>query len=524
MAERTVGEVILKLKLQTDKAQVKQTLSATQKMVSKLTGGAKNFSQFSTNLAVAGKTLSMWGAGVAAAGTALGYMVNRVVEHGAEIKRNAAAARMSTDQYQELTFAAGQFNIEAGTLIESMAGLNEKAYQARHGNMQLARAFRRLGVVTRQSNGQYLSMEEMLPQIADGFKGLTSETKKVAYANMLFGGAGRKMLPMLEKGSEAIKEQRELFKEMGGGYSQEALDRMEETSANLKIFKTRLADVVARVFLKFQPAISKVVDWISSLPGKFKELTRGVDLTRFALIALTPVVIALGVAFFASIGWVGALFIAIAAAVVAVVLVVEDLIVAFKGGRSAIADFFQEFFGWDVVPVIDALVDGFYSAIGTAKVLWNFVKMIGNGLRIVYNVFSGVTKLFAAGGGAALAELLKTFGANDAAKKAMSFAESAEASAKVDMKDVGQASNDVGKNIDAATAQQKQNAIDERSRLNARSKERYDNQRQVANAQAQNVNQKVEIKVTAPNAEAAARKSAEKIRQEKATAMSGASE
>lgn len=334
MAERTVGEVILKLKVETDKPQVKKTLSAAQKMVSKLTGGAKNLSQLSTNLTAAGKTLSMWGAGVAAAGTALGYMVTKVVEHGAEIKRNASAARMSTDQYQELTFAAGQFNIEAGTLIESMAGLNEKAYQARHGNMQLARAFRRLGIVTRQSNGQYLSMEEMLPQIADGFKGLTSETKKVAYANMLFGGAGRKMLPMLEKGSEAIKEQRELFKEMGGGYSKEALDRMEQTSAELKIFKTRLADVVARVFLKFQPAISKVVDWISSLPGKFKALTRGVDLTRFALIALTPVVIALGVAFFASIGWVGALFIAIAAAVVAVVLVVEDLVVAFKGGRG----------------------------------------------------------------------------------------------------------------------------------------------------------------------------------------------
>jgi hypothetical protein len=63
---------------------------------------------------------------------------------------------------------------------------------------------------------------------------------------------------------------------------------------------------------------------------------------------------------------------------------VNDLSKAFKGGESAIANFFQEFFGWDILPVITGIIDGF-------KKLFEDLNTLGMGfLSGFMDIFSGI--------------------------------------------------------------------------------------------------------------------------------------
>jgi len=71
----------------------------------------------------------------------------------------------------------------------------------------------------------------------------------------------------------------------------------------------------------------------------------------------------------------------IAAGILAIALVLDDLIVAFQGGNSVIANFFEEFFGWDIQPLLIGIVDGFKAAFATVT-------------NLVTGVFSGIVKIF----------------------------------------------------------------------------------------------------------------------------------
>jgi hypothetical protein len=87
------------------------------------------------------------------------------------------------------------------------------------------------------------------------------------------------------------------------------------------------------------------------------------------IVHMTPLVLGLGSAFlvaklatggFATIlTFVTSPVVLITAAIVALLLIVDDLITAFEGGQSVIADFFMEFFGIDIVPIMHGIVDAF---------------------------------------------------------------------------------------------------------------------------------------------------------------------
>ena len=92
-----------------------------------------------------------------------------------------------------------------------------------------------------------------------------------------------------------------------------------------------------------------------------------VDLVN-ALKRLAPFILATGVAFgIATIGTSGfatalGLVFFPAAGILAALLILDDLIVAFQGGNSLIAKLFQELLGFDIQPVLKTIVSGFKEA------------------------------------------------------------------------------------------------------------------------------------------------------------------
>jgi len=105
-----------------------------------------------------------------------------------------------------------------------------------------------------------------------------------------------------------------------------------------------------------------------------------------ALKRLAPYILAAGAAFTiatigtsgfaAALGFLISPAVLITAGILAIALVLDDLIVAFRGGDSVIANFFEEFFGWDIQPILQGVVDVFKDIGGGALLVFDFLKPI----------------------------------------------------------------------------------------------------------------------------------------------------
>jgi len=85
-----------------------------------------------------------------------------------------------------------------------------------------ARTWESLGITVTNQHGTLKASEQLFWEVARGLEGIESETKKAALAQELFGRGGANLLPMLNAGTDAIKDQMAEAKKLGIVYSKEA--------------------------------------------------------------------------------------------------------------------------------------------------------------------------------------------------------------------------------------------------------------------------------------------------------------
>jgi len=114
----------------------------------------------------------------------------------------------------------------AGTSIDaverSLGRLARNALSVADGTGQSGRAFARLGVDVRGTDGQLKDLDALLLELSDGFTRVESRTERAALAQEIFGRSGRALIPILEQGSAAIRAQVEEAKSLGVVFSAEA--------------------------------------------------------------------------------------------------------------------------------------------------------------------------------------------------------------------------------------------------------------------------------------------------------------
>lgn len=77
---------------------------------------------------------------------------------------------------------------------------------ASEGLLEAKRNFERLGVSVYDTQGKFKDIDTMFLEIIDEFGNLESTAEKTRVAMMLFGGAGKSLIPFFELGREAIEE------------------------------------------------------------------------------------------------------------------------------------------------------------------------------------------------------------------------------------------------------------------------------------------------------------------------------
>jgi hypothetical protein len=294
---------------------------------------------------------------------------------------------VSTKALQEMGHVAKLNGVEFSQMADGLRFLARNSAEAGQKGGDLADAFKALGASVKGPDGQIKSVESLLPEVANGMAGLTSHSDKVAYAMKIFGRSGANLIPVLDLGAEGIQKLAADAHALGGVIGQDVIDQAsimndELDRARLAFFGLKTA-IVATVL----PAATKLGNWLAKGVAWLNQFQKGTNLIKIALILLGTAITALGAAAIAPMLVLMAPFLLLAlkitAAIAALALIVDELIVTFQGGDTIIRRVIDSLFGIGATQsVVDALKTAF-------EFIWWLSLRLGDGLDAIWEMLWG---------------------------------------------------------------------------------------------------------------------------------------
>jgi len=367
-------------------------------------GSTAPLTDYNATLGSSIKLLGGMIAGLNAAAGAFAFWADGVLKGVDSLDALSNQTGVSVAAIQELSYVAIQSQSSADSMKGSIKSLSETIGQAAQlGNDD----FSRLGISVRDATGHVKSADKVLLEVGNRFKALhLSMAEQTHFAASL--GIDPSLLQMLGKTSGEIANLRDRAKELGvltKAQTTQAKDYAKSVDSmwfSLNSFSQLIAVGVAPEMGRMADAFTELLvenkDWVVN-GVKFAVKWGGIMLE--SLNRMLPVLAIASVAFIgmkiATLGWAGAMGLLLSpvvltiAAITAAYLVVDDLMTAFKGGKSVIADFYGSMTGRDFVgdmtkgfQVVTDAVSVLFDALSEVWGIWTKLVdgMISNGAEI----------------------------------------------------------------------------------------------------------------------------------------------
>lgn len=271
--------------------------------------------------------------------------VQRTIEGALELKHAAVIAGTSAQALQELRYAAEVSEVPVEALSMGLMRLQRAMFASGNGAMGAGSAFKALGLD--QKDLKTMDSTQAFVQVAQAISEVKNPAEQTALAMKVFGRGGAQLLPLLKKGSEGIAELRGEVVKLGGGFSQEYIEKAEKThEASVKLQMTwRSLSVLLTD--RLVPALTYITDKARLFVEGINHLSESVDIGRVGLAAFAAVAIA-------GLSTVLPLITAFAvksalpiAGWILLGLAIEDIVGLFQGDTSLSGTLIDKFFGKD---------------------------------------------------------------------------------------------------------------------------------------------------------------------------------
>ena len=224
------------------------------------------------------------GAAAVKAGKALIQMARDGASYADDVLTQSTVTGIATDKLQEYMYAAELVDVSVDTLTGSMRKNIAAMKNAQNGNQQAADAYARLGVSVTNADGSLRDSEEVYWELIEALGNVENETERDALAMTLLGKSAQELNPLIEAGSDRMKELGEEAHKAGYVMSGELLeaygafdDQMQYLNNGLTAAKNALGTILL-------PLLTDLASEGTALLGEF---SRGVqdakgDLSKIA--------------------------------------------------------------------------------------------------------------------------------------------------------------------------------------------------------------------------------------------------
>lgn len=199
------------------------------------------------------------GVAALAAGTALAVMVKESIDAADNLRDMSQKTGVAIETLNGLGFAAGQAGGDLESVASAAGKMNKAVTEAAGGNKEASDAFDALGISITDAEGNLKSADVLIAEVADQFEKYADGPEKSAIALRLFGKAGADMIPLLNDGGDALRENIEYAKQYSGLTTElaDASDNFNDTMGKLTLQQKSFSNSVASAVL---PILQKVAD------------------------------------------------------------------------------------------------------------------------------------------------------------------------------------------------------------------------------------------------------------------------
>lgn len=133
-------------------------------------------------------------------------------------KMDEAAERigLTTESLSGLAYAGKLSGVEFDDMATALSKLSVKMQDAASGGKEASAWFNDVGVSVNGADGNLKSVDVVLAEVADRFRGFEDGAGKTALAVDGFGKSGAKLVPMLNQGAAGLKEMHDEAASLGG--------------------------------------------------------------------------------------------------------------------------------------------------------------------------------------------------------------------------------------------------------------------------------------------------------------------
>lgn len=338
------------------------------------------------------------------AGRAVGA-VKHLVDNIGSIGEGAAKLGVTNAQFQRLGVLAEQND----TSVEALGGaFRNLANAAAQPTKETSKAFEKLGVSTKDANGQLKSSNDLFFDVSRGLAGVANETERSALAQDLLGRGAQDLKAVFSSGTEAVDRQRIALEKLGV-LSDETIAQADEASDMWAGFGLAILAAAEPLLNLLLPALLDLTKALATGIGWLGKWLKQTDLVSVAITALggymalkfipaLRMMITLGggaeKVFLGMAGSAAKAALSFARAALGL-LIIEDFIVFLRGGDSETGRLIEALFGKEGVEVtLKAIADLKHALVD----LWNWVtgagsdgsvariwQEFGNGITVMIN-------------------------------------------------------------------------------------------------------------------------------------------
>ncbi len=356
-------EIFARFGFEFDSAKLKQAHAGVQavKNEAKAAGGPAGLGAFAAGLK---------GALALAVGNELVQFGRDIAAQAAELEDASEQTGLAADELQAYSLAGALGGASAGDFANALKKLSKEMATGTDESGQASKLFKTLGIDTKNAEGGVRSFAEVLPDIAQKIADLPSPAQQTALALQVFGKAGTKLLPVLKQGRAGVEALKAQLDELGGGFSEEAINRADEYDDSIIKLEYSFRSLKSLLVTAVAPILTTVVDKVRKGVAFVASFNKGTTAASTAVGVLAAVLsgkLALALAPFLLPGL----------KFLAIFLAVDDVIAFLRGKDSVIGAILKGWFGEDAVNDIRAAFNSIGAiagdTIGGIRALWGIM-------------------------------------------------------------------------------------------------------------------------------------------------------
>jgi hypothetical protein len=279
----------------------------------------------------------------------LGEFSDQMVTLGSNLNDQSQRLGVSATDLYAWQRAANDAGVQSEAFNASMLRFARFQEAARGGNANAARSFRQLGVSIKNADGTARPLADVFTDAGVAISRIPDAGRRASMSMQLFGRSGAALIPLFADGGASIAEMRREIGELYGNDLNSLAGSADATGDNIARFGAAVDALKVSIAVGILPAISSFINNIISAARVMRPILERTSLFRAALIVLPAVFLAVKAASIQAgiatlIAWLPTIgmFVAIAIAAAALIIIVEDIVTGFTGGKSVIVGGLQE--------------------------------------------------------------------------------------------------------------------------------------------------------------------------------------